>query len=176
MATISIVKSNQTVPSIPNDQYAGEDNYLFSVYQNQSFSIDVTFSAAGGEIYSVTSSLGGGYTSVNFTTISSSATNYTIRVSGTLTNALNTTETFQFVLNDGSLTTVPLNSIPTLYKSISRWNVPPLFYNLLTNYNFNITGIDGDGSFSESVQMSQYVYWGFQPSLVIFRSAVSGGR
>jgi hypothetical protein len=176
MVTINIVKSNQTVPSISNDQYAGEDNYLFSVYQSQPFSIDVTFSAPDGEITSVTPSLGGGYLSVGFTTISSSVTNYTIRVSGTLTNALNATETFQFVLNDGSLTTVPLDSIPTLYKSISRWNVPPVFYNLLTNYNFNIIGTDGDGSFSESVQMSQYVYWVFQPSLTTFRAAVNGGR
>ena len=92
---VTIVKSNQTVPTISNDAYPGTDTYLFSVLQGTAFSIDVAFTLDDGAeppvnvpITSVVPSLSGGYTSVSFTTVDTNPLAYKIRVAGTLTNVL----------------------------------------------------------------------------------------
>ena len=171
---VTIVKSNQTVPTISNDAYPGTDTFLFSVLQGTAFSIDVAFTLDDGAeppvpvpITSVSASLSGGYTSVSFTTVDTNPLAYKIRVAGTFTNVL-PGESYQLLLEDGSLVTVPISGLPS-YRSITAWNLPTSLYTLLSNYSFNIN------SGVETVTMSQYVYWNINSAITAFKAVVAGG-
>lgn len=171
---VTIVKSNATVPTISNDAYPGTDDHLFSVIQGTAFSIDVAFSLDDGAIppvavpiTSISASLSGGYSSVSFTTIDTNPLAYKIRVAGTFTNVL-TGESYQLLLNDGSLVTVPVTGLPS-YRSITAWNLPTQLSKLLTEYSFSIN------SGATIVTMNQYVYWDLNSSVTAFKSVVAGG-
>ncbi len=168
---VTIVKSNQTVPTISNDAYPGTDTFLFSVLQGTAFSIDVAFTLDDGAeppvaipITSVVPSLSGGYSSVSFTTVDTNPSAYKIRVAGTFTNVL-LGESYQLLLNDGSLVTVPVTGLPS-YRSITAWNLPSSFSQLLTGYSFNIN------SGAAIVTMSQHVYWSLNSAITAFKSVV----
>jgi hypothetical protein len=171
---VTITKTSITIPTISNDAYPGTDDYLFSVVQGTAFSIDVTFALDDGmvppvpvPITSVSSSLSGGYTSVSFTVMDTNPLAYRVRVSGTLTNVL-TGESYQLLLNDGSLTTVSVSSLPA-YRSITAWNLPTELYKSINNYSFSLN------SGAEVITMNQYVYWAIDPSITAFKAVVAGG-
>jgi hypothetical protein len=92
---------------------------------------------------------------------------YRVRVSGTLTNVL-TGESYQLLLNDGSLTTVSVSSLPA-YRSITAWNLPTELYKSINNYSFSLN------SGAEVITMNQYVYWAIDPSITAFKAVVAGG-
>jgi hypothetical protein len=170
---VTIVKSNQTVPTLSNDAYPGTDTFLFSVLQGTAFSIDVAFTLDDGAIppvnvpiTSVVPSLSGGYGSVSFTTVDTNPSAYKIRVAGTFTNVL-LGESYQLLLEDGSLVTVPVSGLPS-YRSITAWNLPSVFSQLLTGYSFNIN------SGVATATMNQYVYWDLNSSITAFKSVVQG--
>ena len=178
---VSIVKSNATVPSIGGDAIPDPDTYyLYSVYQNVPFSIDLTFSLDDTTdpenpipvaITSISRSLST-YGSVSFTTISSNPYNYTIRVSGTITNAI-PGEYYYILQNDNTVTQISAASAPASgYLAIVRWTLPSVFVTLMSNsYQFTINYVGG----SETVNMSQYVYWNYDPAIVQFQQVVAQG-
>jgi len=178
---VTIVKSNATVPTIPGDAIPAPDTYyLYSVYQNQAFSLDLTFTLEDDtdpmsplpiSITSVTSSLSD-YITVNFSTIDANPNAYKIRVSGTITNALS--GEYYYILNENyEVVQFPASSVPAIdYLGIVEWTLPSSFQTLISNkYDFTLTYSAG----SELVEMNQYVYWGYDPAIVQFKQVVAGG-
>jgi hypothetical protein len=171
---VTISLSNLTVPTIPNDLYAPGPLALPSVYQGQAFSMDMTFvldddaapTPAIVPITTLTPSLLGGYATASFTVISTNPSAYVLRVSGTITNAL-PGESYQLLLEDGSLTTVAVSSVPA-YRAITAWNLPTIKSDFPITYRFVLNG-------TVTVQPVQYVYWNLPVALTAFKSIVSGG-
>lgn len=173
---VTIVKSNATVPSISGDAIPEADAfYLYSVYQNVPFSMDLTFSADDGQdppspipITSVSSSLST-YGSVSFSTIDTNPYAYKIRVSGTITNAI-PGEYYYILQDDNTIAQVSATAVPALgYLAIVRWTLPTSFVTLMTdNYQFVLNGYG-------TVNMSQYVYWNYDPAITQFQQVVAQG-
>jgi hypothetical protein len=179
--SVVIVKSNATVPTIPNDDYdvlVSSNNYLFSVYQNTPFSVDLTFSLFEGTeempiavpITSVNSTFTT-YNSVTFTIANTDPYAYKITVSGNLTDVVSG-ETYRILLNGGEIVNSSPLSLPS-YLAVVGWNLPTSFSPPVTinNYSFVVTG----STITENVAMSQYVYWNFNTGVVDFRQAIAGG-
>lgn len=171
---VTVSKTSISIPTISNDAYPGTDDYLYSAVQGGAFSIDITFSLDDGAIppvavpiTSISASLSGGYSSVSFTVMDTNPLAYRIRVAGTLSNVL-TGESYQLLLNDGSLSTVSVSSLPA-YRSIIAWNLPTELYKSISNYSFSIN------SGVETVTMNQYVYWNLDSAVTAFKSVVAGG-
>jgi len=177
---VTIVKSNATVPSISGDAIPSPDTlYLYSVYQNVAFSVDLTFSLDDGAepplpiaITSITSSLST-YGSVTFTTIDTDPYNYKIRVSGTITNALSGGDYYTILQSINNLVQVPTSGVPAVgYLGVVEWYPPTSFVALISNsYQFTVNHSTG----SEVVNMSQYVYWNYDPAIVQFKQVVAQG-
>jgi hypothetical protein len=179
---VTIVKSNATVPTIPGDNIPSPDTlFLYSVYQNVPFSIDLTFSLEDDadpantvpvNINSVSSSLSD-FNSVTFSTIDSDPLAYKIRVSGTITDAI-PGEYYNILNKDYQIVQVPASPSPVFdYLGIVRWGLPVLFQTLISNkYDFVLNYTGG----SETVEMSQYVYWGYDPAITQFKQVVSEGE
>jgi hypothetical protein len=179
--SVVIVKSNATVPTIPNDDYdvlVSANNYLFSVYQNTPFSMDLTFSLFEGPeefpvpvpITSVGSSFTT-YSSVAFSVANTDPYAYKIIVSGNLTDVV-TGETYRVLLDSYQIVNASPTSLPS-YLAVVGWNLPTSFSPPVTinNYSFVVTG----DTITENVAMNQYVYWNFNTGLVDFRQAIAGG-
>ena len=185
--SVVIVKSNATVPTIVNDDYDElvlTNNYLFSVYQGTPFSIDLTFSLFEGTvefpvaapITSITPSFST-YSSITFTTIDTDPYAYTIRVQGNLTNVI-LNETYDVLLEDNSIVQLPSSELPAKYTAITAWNIPTFFSTPVTisNYSFIVVGeSETEEVITDTVTMSQYVYWNADGRIAQFELAVAGG-
>ena len=178
---VTIVKSNATVPTIPGDNIPSPDTFfLYSVYQNVPFSIDLTFSLEDDtdpantvpvNINSISSSLSD-FNTVNFSTIDADPLAYKIRVNGAITDAISG-EYYNILTNDYQIVQVPASPPSFDYLGIVRWGLPNAFQFLMTNkYDFVINHTGG----FENVEMSQYVYWGYDPAITQFKQVVSGGE
>ena len=178
---VTIVKSNATVPTIPNDNYdvlPSANAFLFSVYQDQPFSMDLTFSLFEGSeefpvavpIVSVNSSFST-YSNVTFVVANTDPYAYKITVNGNLANVI-TGESYNLLLEDGTTANASPSSLPD-YVAVVGWNLPIPFSPPVTinNYSFVVTG----NTVTENVAMSQYVYWSFNSGVVDFRQAIAGG-
>lgn len=179
--SVTIVKSNATVPTIPTDEYevlTSPNTFLFSVYQSLPFSIDLTFSLFDGPpealvpvpIVSVNSSFST-YSNVTFTVANTDPYAYKITVNGNLANVI-IGESYTLLLENNTTTNAAPTSLPD-YVAVVGWNLPIPFSPPVTinNYSFVITG----NTVSQNVTMSQYVYWNFNTGVVDFRQAIAGG-
>lgn len=170
---VTIALSNITVPTIPNDLYVAGPLALPSVYQGTPFSFDMTFTLDDDAsptpniipITTLTPSLLGGYVNASFTVINTNPSAYVLRVSGTISNAL-PGESYQLLLNDGSLATVPIGSVPS-YLAITAWNLPTTLSDFPITYRFVLNG-------TVTVQPVQYVYWNLTSALAAFKTVVAG--
>lgn len=186
MAVI-VTKSNATVPTITNDDYELLpliNYYMFSVYQGTPFSMDLTFALFEGSeefptpapITSITPSFST-YSSVTFTTLDTSPYAYKIRVQGNLTNVI-LGETYDVLLEDNSIVQLPSSELPSKYAAITAWNLPTTFSGPVTinNYSFAVVGESvTEAPITDTVVMSQYVYWNAAGRIAQFEAAVSGG-
>jgi hypothetical protein len=178
---VTIVKSNATVPTIPNDNYdvlANTSSYLFSVYQSVPFSMDLTFSLFEGPeealvpvpITSVNATFTG-YSSVTLTVANTDPLAYKIAVSGNLTNVI-AGESYALLLEDGRTVNSPVNNLSD-YVAVVGWNLPTPFSGPqeISTYAFTVSS----NTSSQPVTMSQYVYWNFNTAVVNFKQAIAGG-
>jgi len=172
---VTIVKSNATVPTIPNDSYPGTNSYLFSVYQNVPFSMDLTFSLfdeidppGAIAITSVNSSFST-YSSVTFTVANTDPYAYKITVSGNLNNVI-TGESYILLLEDNTLLQAPVSNLPD-YVAVVEWTLPGVYSQSISTYNFVVS----DGVSNTNVNMSQYVYWNYEIGITNFRQDIAGG-
>jgi hypothetical protein len=178
---VTVIKSNETVPTIPNDEYEvvlAPGAYLFSVYENLPFSIDLTFYLYDGteefpipvEITSVNASFTT-YNTVTFTVADPDPFAYKITVNGNLTGIVGN-ETYSLLLANNSIVQASPTSLPD-YLAVVGWNLPTSFSTPveISTYNFTVNS----ATTSELVTMSQYVYWNFNTGIVNFRQAIAGG-
>ena len=152
--------------------------YLFSVYENLPFSMDLTFSLNEGseefpipvEITSVNASFTT-YNTVTFTVANTDPFAYTITVNGNLTGIVGN-ETYSLLLEDNSIVQASPTSLPQ-YLAVVDWNLPTSFSTPveISTYSFTVNSV----STSEVVTMSQYVYWNFNAGVVAFKIAIAGG-
>jgi hypothetical protein len=180
---VTVTKSNATVPTIVNDDYVllpANNFFLFSVYQGTAFSMDLTFALFEGSeefptpapIASITPSFST-YSSVTFTTIDTDPYAYKIRVQGNLTNVI-VGESYDVLQEDRQIVQVPVSELPPKYAAIVEWNLPTFFSAPVTinNYSFAVVG---NSMITETVTMSQYVYWNAAGRIAQFEQAVAGG-
>jgi len=179
---VTVTKSNATVPTIPNDEYdvlVDANNYLFSVYQNLPFSIDLTF-AMTEEVANVTTNVAivsvnssfSTYSNVTFTVANTDPFAYKVTVSGNLTDVIGG-ESYALLLEDSRVINAPPSNLPD-YLAVVGWNLPGSFSTpvLINTYSFAVTGNTVN---TETVTMSQYVYWNFDVGVVDFRDAIAEG-
>jgi hypothetical protein len=178
---VTVTKSNATVPTIPNDNYdvlLAPGAYLFSVYENLPFSMDLTFFMYEGseefpspvEITSVNASFTT-YNTVTFTVANTNPYAYKITVNGNLTGIVGN-ETYSLLLANNSIVQASPASLPE-YLAVVDWNLPTSFSTPveISTYSFTVNS----ATTSELVTMSQYVYWNFNAGIADFRLAIAGG-
>lgn len=187
---------NANVPSVPNDDYynlANTTGYLYSIYQGQSFSIDLRMSLFSIEpptpppppdpesppppppppptptpvpITHVQSSFTT-YHSVSFSTVDYDPYAYTVRVSGNVYDAM-PGEAYTLLMNDRSIITSPIINPPP-YLAIVRWTLPSSFAALMDKYTFNINS----GTYVLSA--NQYIYWDAYTNVQRFKVDLAKG-
>lgn len=178
---VTILKSNATVPTIPNDEYdfvVGPSGYLFSVYEDLPFSMDLTFSMYEGpeesptpvEITSVNASFTT-YNTVTFTVANTDPYAYTITVNGNLTGIVGN-ETYSLLLANNSIVQASPSSLSE-YLAVVDWNLPSSFAAPveISTYSFEVNSANT----TELVTMNQFVYWNSNTSVTNFRDAIAGG-
>ena len=194
---VEITKTAVVIPSPGGDLYPDEDpdDFIFSAIQGTQFIVDLaiklyetveTVTESGTtttttqiDVDDVVCSLDSQYTGVSFTVTNSNPLNYTVRLTGNITNAV-TGESFTFVMptNDPTqsfpITTTSTSSIPDNYLAIVSWSLPLIgFWRLLDNsYSFVVNPDDED----VTKNMSQYVYWDYTSAVNNFTNLVSSGE
>lgn len=154
--------------SIPGDQ--SDESTLPSALSTVYFSFNVSFVPADveeGGITSVSCSIP--YSGVNFSTVSSSPSNYVVNISGTVSNDnLFTGEYYKFYMPDGTVQTLDRDAASD-FKSVVEWN-PPVVRTVVRPYYFTVvlgTPIN--------ITKNQYAYWEFNTSLNAFQAFVDSG-
>lgn len=199
---VEITKTAITIPNPAGDLYPDEDPavFLFSCFQGLEFIIDLTIKLyevtetveEGGpvttrtqlDVDDVLCELDSEYSSATFEVTDTDPLNYTVRLTGDITNALKG-ESYTFVLptNDPTqgfpISTTSISNVPSNYLAIIDWTLPTVFasifsrsYELLTDaYSFTVNPADENQVFT----MSQYVFFDAGTSLIIFRNLVLNG-
>lgn len=103
----------------------------------------------------------------------------TVRIQGTPVNIF-TDEIFRFVFPDRTEKNLPPNNTEP-YDSIIKW-APPSSREQLATYNFTAKYDDNPAAATpivgatEPVEMKQYFYWRYEPSLEYFKALVAKGK
>jgi len=199
---LEIAQTPVNVPYIDGDNRPTDDTgntVLYSVYASTSFTIDLQFtlyqideanplSKTAVQIGELDYGLTGGYTGIAFTLLDSlPAENPRIRVSGSISGgSINIVENYRFVLDQETYpqVTTTSNQIPNNFLAIVQWYPPfiPNGYFLISpnqstgGYNFTAKSTINPSQNNDTVTMTQYVYWNYNPSITAFKQLVAQGK
>lgn len=182
---IRITKSNQSgfssVPGDETNEVEDLNNYLPTVLEETTFSIDLTFDGkysdgVSGFTYlpatNNTSSFGWGAIGLTYTKISASVA----RISGPITSPF-TNQYYRFVLPDLSLQVLPKDTT-TPFFSLEKYQMPSPV-SIMKTYTINVTipadPILGGTETTETISLYQWVHWSYSTAVAAIASARSRG-
>ena len=160
----------------------GDINFIPTVFEAAGFSIDLKFEGVYVDANAVTTYLNA--VSVTLTTsitefglTATKVNDYTYRIAGAYTNAFSNSY-YQFLMRDLSLKILPPNTTED-FIALIRYKMPsPL--SALKEIFFSVTipadPIAGGANTTESVKMSQYVFWNFSSARASVISLVAAGE
>lgn len=182
---VRISKSNQSgFSSVPGDETSSLidlNNYLPTVLEETSFSIDLTFDGKysdglTGFTYSPatnnTTSFDWAAIGLTYTKISASVA----RISGPVTSPF-TNQYYRFVLPDLSLQILPKDTT-TPFFSLEKYQMPSPV-SLMKTYTINVTipedPILGGSATTETISLYQWIHWSYSTAVAAIASARSLG-
>jgi hypothetical protein len=186
--TIRITKSNQSgFSSVPGDEIneviINLQNYLPTVFEETSFSIDLTFdgkysSGTGGSSFTYlpatnnTSSFNWSSVGLTYTKISASVA----RISGPIISPFSD-QYYRFVLPDLSLQVLPRDTTVPFF-SLERYHMPSPV-SIMKTYTIDVTipadPIDGGSETTETISLYQWVHWSYSTAVAAIASVRSRG-
>lgn len=193
---VTVTKTAVNVPTIPGDQYPGDDpenpgagaGYMFSAYAGVTYIVDLTIrlfeEVPGGEgtilepepmtSLSITTP---GRSGVTFTTLSSDTNERVVRMSGTLNDAVfNSTYDLVMPPPAGSQQYQILRGVSGTipgYLAIVKW-VPPTVFSYEYTNAYLVVANAGQPT-QATTTLSQYVYWNWQSGLAAFQADLAAG-
>lgn len=199
---LEVTQTAVNVPYIDGDNRPTDDTgntVLYSIYTAVPFTIDLQFTLYAIDdanqlnktplqIGTLNYELLGGYDGVTFTLLDTlPAENPRIRISGSLTGgSVNISETYRFVLDEENYPeiTVTPQQVPNNFLAIVEWIAPsiPNGYFLISpnqqtgEYLFTANSYSNPTVEKDTLSMTQYVYWNFNPALAAFKQLVSQGK
>ena len=183
--TIRITKSNQSgfssVPGDETNEVVDLNNYLPTVFEETSFSIDLTFDGKysdgiGGFTYlpatNNTSSFDWAAIGLTYTKISASVA----RISGLVTSPF-TDQYYRFVLPDLSLQVLPKDTTEEFF-SLEKYHMPSPV-SIMKTYTIAVTipadPILGGSGTTETISLYQWVHWNYSTAVAAIASARARG-
>ena len=183
--TVRITKSNLSgFSSVPGDETStitDLNNYLPTVLEEITFSIDLTFDGKysdglDGFTYSAatnnTSSFDWASIGLTYTKISGNVA----RISGPITSPF-TNQYYRFVLPDLSLQILPKDTTEEFF-SLEKYQMPSPV-SLMKTYTMDITipadPLLGGSSTTETIELYQWVHWSYSTAVAAIASARSRG-
>lgn len=156
-------------PTITGDLYEElteeeKESYIFSVYENDEFEIDISFSYIDDEFMtplSVISSTCNTDLSEFGVTITK-INDETFKVKGAYSNVI-TGEYYKFVMRNGEIKELDPNTSED-YRAVIEYSMPSVVYDTKTidwTLRFGLLPAPPGSGLEVSVTMTQYIYWAF---------------
>lgn len=167
-----VISYPTTFPSISGDvapSLMTETNILFqSMLENIDFGINLSF------LYMTNDEVPQQVSISSISMIGPTGTYYTnsgsnVSITGNLSGFFD--EKWDFVMRDRSIKRLPINNTED-WIAVSRWH-PASMNQLILNYNFSINLVTNS---VVSMNIPQYIYWKWQPSLTKLKQYVAQGE
>jgi hypothetical protein len=176
-ATGFVTVSPDPAAVLTNDgETAAPNLYIPTIYGGQTISIDIGFNIVypimpEGVVTAPATSVTALY---DFASkgINVSYQGNVVRLSGTFSSTFDG-EYYEFVLNDGTLETLPPDTTED-FKALVRYEMPnPVTQN--NQYAFNVTGPGETGNVTVQTNVGQWIVWRYQTAVTNVQTLVSQG-